>query len=193
MVQNNSPELIIKTIKIIELKSAKYNPRKWSEAATEQLIESIQKFGLVDPILVNGAKNRKNIVTGGHFRLKVAKHLGCTEVLVVYVDISEQSKKRAEHTSQQKMGDWDYELLAKFDESLLTDIGFEAELIAQLMSLIAENHDEISVSHDLAQKMLRHADIVEYSLQSINTEAEEIDPLSEYSIIQRPRGACSGH
>lgn len=67
----------------------------------------------------------------------------------------------------------------------------ENELIAQLMSFIAENHDEINVSDDLAQKMLRHADIVEYSLQSRNTKEEEIDPLSEYSRYILAKGSYS--
>jgi ParB-like chromosome segregation protein Spo0J len=64
--------LKIVQIPIAELRPSLYNPRKWSEDSTEQLKESVRRFGLVDPILVNGAPKRQNIVIGGHFRLKVA-------------------------------------------------------------------------------------------------------------------------
>ena len=81
-------------VAISDLNPAHYNPRKWSEEATKQLTESIQKFGLVDPILANSAKNRKNVVIGGHFRLKVAKNLGYKTVPVLYVDIPDENRER---------------------------------------------------------------------------------------------------
>ncbi len=59
-----------------------------------QLTESIKRYGLVDPILVNGNKDRYSIVIGGHFRLKVAKDLGIKEVPVVYIDIADEAKEK---------------------------------------------------------------------------------------------------
>ena len=70
-------------LKIEKLKPSTYNPRKWSDDSIRDLTESIKRFGLVDPIIVNSAPNRKNIVIGGHFRLFVAKKLGYKEVPVV--------------------------------------------------------------------------------------------------------------
>ena len=84
----------IHQIKVNELKPAEYNPRKWSEEAIKDLKSSIQEFGLVDPIIVNSAKERKNIVIGGHFRLKIAKDLGFKEIPVVYVDIPDIKKEQ---------------------------------------------------------------------------------------------------
>src|SRR5690606_13269509 len=89
-----TPNLKIKTVSINELKSSEYNPRKWSESATEQLAESIRRFGLVDPILCNQAPGRENVIIGGHFRLKVAKELGYTEVPVAYVNIPDLAKEK---------------------------------------------------------------------------------------------------
>ncbi len=51
---------------------AMYNPRRWDEEAVKRLTDSISRFGLVDPIIVNSASKRENVVIGGHFRLKVA-------------------------------------------------------------------------------------------------------------------------
>lgn len=110
------------------LKPADYNPRKWSEEATKQITESITRFGLVDPFIVNSAENRKNIVIGGHFRLKVAKDLGFTEVPVVYLDIPDIEKEKELNLRLNKnVGEFDWNLLAKFDGAFLTDIGFSSE------------------------------------------------------------------
>ncbi len=70
-------------VPINDLISADYNPRKHDEVATEQLKQSILRFGLVDPIIVNSAPNRKGIIVGGHFRWEVAKELGYKTVPVV--------------------------------------------------------------------------------------------------------------
>jgi len=118
--------LTIVSVSAKELNPATYNPRKWDKGATDQLTESIQRFGLVDPILVNGSPKRKNIVIGGHFRLKIAKDLGYTEVPVVYLNISdEQKEKELNLRLNRNTGDWDFELLKKIDIDLLLDIGFD--------------------------------------------------------------------
>jgi len=67
----------------------------------------------------------------------------------------------------------------------------EVDLIAQLTEFIAENHDQIEVSDELAQRMLSHAEIVEYSIQSRGATDEEIDPLSEYSRYILAKGSYS--
>lgn len=132
----------IQTVKIDELIPSVYNPRKWSADAIEQLKESIQKFGLVDPILVNGAKNRKNIVIGGHFRLKVAKDMGITEVPVVYINIPDESKEKELNLRlNRNLGEWDIELLAKFDQSILTDIGFNSEELDDIFKSDVDEKD----------------------------------------------------
>lgn len=87
-------QIRIQHVAIDVLKAAEYNPRKWSEEKIQQLSESIRSFGLVDPILVNGAEKRKNIVIGGHFRLKVAKDLGYDKVPVVYINIEDEAKEK---------------------------------------------------------------------------------------------------
>src|SRR5260221_14114902 len=93
MTQVNS-ELRIEYVKVDELKPAEYNPRKWTKEATLQLQESIKRYGIVDPILVNSAPERKNIVIGGNFRTKVLKDLGYETVPVVCINIPELEKEK---------------------------------------------------------------------------------------------------
>lgn len=84
-------QLDIVTVDVKNLNSIEYNPRKWSETAIDQLKESIEKFGVVDPLIVNGAENRKNIVIGGHFRLYIAKLLK-HKTVVVYLNIPQETE-----------------------------------------------------------------------------------------------------
>ncbi len=99
------------------LNPSTYNPRKWNEAQTNALKESITRFGLVDPIICNSAKERMNTVIGGHFRLKVAKDLGFTEMPVVYVNIPDIEKEKELNVRLNKnLGEFDFELLKDFGE-----------------------------------------------------------------------------
>ena len=61
----------IVSYEIDKINEAEYNPRELSKKQHEDLYDSIRKFGLVDPILININPERKNIVIGGHQRLKI--------------------------------------------------------------------------------------------------------------------------
>lgn len=144
-----------------ELNPAPYNPRKWSDDAIAHLTDSIKSFGLVDPILVNGSPDRKNVVIGGHFRLKVAKDLGIKEVPVVYVDIPDiEQEKELNVRLNKNLGDWDYELLAEFDETLLSTIGFDSEEIDTIFDLVVDEPETFDL-----EKELKKLDISKITVQ----------------------------
>ncbi len=137
-------------VKISELEPAVYNPRKWSEDAIKQLTESIEQFGLVDPIIVNGAPERKNIVIGGHFRLKIAKDLGYKDIPVVYVNIPDVEREKELNLRLNKaVGDWDYDLLAEFDEAMLVDVGFSSEELDDIFDLDTGQEEEFDLQKEL--------------------------------------------
>lgn len=122
-----------------QIKPAQYNPRKWSQSAIDQLTESIKKFGLVDPLICNSAKGRKNILIGGHFRLKCAKDLGYKEIPVVYLNIPDLEKEKELNIRLNKnLGEFDLDLLAEFDENFLSDIGFSSEEIDEVFEIDTE-------------------------------------------------------
>lgn len=130
-------------VPIWELEPAQHNPRYWSKCAIKDLTESIKQFGLVDPILVNGSEKRKNIVIGGHFRLKIAKDLGFREVPVLYLDIPDEAKEKELNLRLNKnQGDWDYELLREFDVDLLKDAGFQENELEEIWSELLETEDD---------------------------------------------------
>lgn len=155
----HKPKIVM--VKVSALKPSQYNPRAWSDEAVAGLTESIKRFGLVDPILVNGSENRKNIVIGGHFRLATAKKLGFKEVPVIYLDIPDETKEKELNLRLNKnQGDWDYELLAEFDESLLADVGFDSEELDEIFEIDLEE----SETFDL-EKELKKLDIKKITVQ----------------------------
>ncbi len=152
--------LNIVLVRIDELNATPYNPRRWSKDAIAQLTKSIEEFGLVDPILVNSAETRKNIVIGGHFRLKVTKDLGYSEVPVVYIDLPDVEKEQELNIRLNKnLGDWDWDLLAEFDQTFLDTIGFSSEEIDTIFSI-----DDSPETFDL-DKELAKLDITKVEVQ----------------------------
>lgn len=117
--------LQIAFVKINQLKPAEYNPRKSTEQQNLKLEESIKRYGLVDPIIVNGSKDRKNIIIGGHFRWRTAKRLKLKEVPVVYVNLDLEKEKELNLRLNRNTGEWDFQLLKDLDLDLLLDVGFD--------------------------------------------------------------------
>ncbi|MDP3763786.1 MAG: DNA methyltransferase [bacterium] len=153
-------QLQVQYVPINILKAAQYNPRRWDDSARSQLKQSIKKFGLVDPIIVNGAKSRNNIVIGGHFRLEVAKDLGFTTVPVVYLNIPDiQKEKELNLRLNKNTGEFDWDLLAKFNEDFLADVGFSSEELDEVFGL-----DDTPEVFDL-QKELKKLDIHKISVK----------------------------
>jgi len=139
----------VKYIPISELRPALYNPRKHNPEVVGQLKESIKKFDLVDPLIVNSAAKRKNIIIGGHMRLKAAKELGFKKVPVVYLNIPDIDREKELNIRLNKnVGEWDWNLLTEFDESFLADVGFSSEELDEIFDI-----DETPEEFDLAKEL----------------------------------------
>lgn len=126
MKKEISSQINIVMVPVGDLKPSTYNPRKWSADSERQLKQSIDRFGMIDPIIVNSAKDRKNIVIGGHFRLHTAKQLGYETVPVVYIEIPGiEREKELNLRLNRNTGEWDLQLLKDFDTSFLLEAGFD--------------------------------------------------------------------
>ena len=109
-------------VDIKELKPVDYNPRNITEKEYEDIEKSLKEYDFVEPILVNSAENRKNIIIGGHQRVKVAEDLGFTEIPVVYKNIpDEKSEKKLNLRLNKNLGHWDWNKLAQIKEDLLDE------------------------------------------------------------------------
>ena len=99
----------IQKINIKDLKPAPYNPRTANKKQEENLKKSLEKFGVVEPIVYN---QRTGYIVGGHFRVRELKKLGYDEVDCVVVDLNEEDEKELNIRLNANTGDWDFEMLA---------------------------------------------------------------------------------
>lgn len=138
----SNQQLTIQRINIKQLKPAAYNPRKISDKAFEDLKESLRRFELVDPLIVNSSPERQNIIIGGHQRYRAAKDLGHKTVPVVYVELDEARERELNLRLNRNQGEFDFELLKEFDIDLLLDVGFDDTDLSAIWDDALETDDD---------------------------------------------------
>jgi len=108
----------IRKMAINELIPASYNPRKElkpGDAEYEKLRQSIERFGLVDPVIWN---ERTKTVVGGHQRISVMRNLGWDNIDVSVVDLSIEEEMALNVALNKISGEWDLVRLQKIIEEL---------------------------------------------------------------------------
>lgn len=158
-IMGKKNNLKVEYLPIPLLKPAQYNPRKISPEAMEQLKKSIHKFNVVDPIIVNSASARKNIIIGGHQRYRAAKELGHKTIPVVYINIPDIKKEKELNLRLNKnTGEWDWDMLAGFDETFLSAIGFNSQDLDEIFPA-EDNPEEFDLKKELAKLNINKIDI----------------------------------
>ena len=127
MSENNKPQLRIEYVALSSLRHPERNPRVWTKEATEQLKESIRRFNVLDPLIINNAPSREGVIIGGNFRAAVLKEMGIETVPIVRVMIPPDKEAEAIIRLNKNTGDFDWNALAEYDETLLAEIGFDSE------------------------------------------------------------------
>jgi DNA modification methylase len=140
-------------VSIDKLRASSYNPRRLTAEQEKHLTESIARFGLVDPIIVNKHPGREFIVIGGHMRLRIAKKLGYKDIPVVFLSLTESKERELNIRLNSNLGEFDFDLLKNFGEEFLADVGFSSEALDQIFEI--ENTPE---EFDL-EKELKKLDI----------------------------------
>ena len=182
--------------KISELIPAEYNPRQLSDKQHEDLKASLTRFGAVDPAIVNIHPDRKDIIVGGHQRLKVAKSLGWETFPCVEVNLTRDQERELNVRLNKNTGSWDWGVLAhSFEVDELQDWGFTDRQIFSITEIEPEPEVDLSRHADSAETYLNntirqivlHYDVDSHKnvldrLKQIQTE-EKLDSNSE--VIQR--------
>jgi DNA modification methylase len=101
--------MIIEKKKISDLIPAPYNPRQSTAKQEKHLKESLEKFGLVEPIIFN---KQTGYIVGGHFRVRELKKLGIKEIECVIVDLNEDDEMELNIRLNANTGGWDWDTLA---------------------------------------------------------------------------------
>ena len=158
---------------------AEYNPRQLTEEQYQNLKDSITRFGLVDPILVNINPDRANIIVGGHQRVRVAKKLDIEEVPCVELNLTYEEERELNVRLNKNTGGWDFDILADlFDVDELIKWGFKNE---ELDLLNEPSFDEL-IDED-KQKPLE----IKIKLKDINDFEKCIQEVDE--IIKKYKGS----
>jgi hypothetical protein len=129
---------------IRDLIPAEYNPRQLSNEQATHLEASLKRFGAVDPAIINIHPDRKNIIIGGHQRLKTAQRLGWETFPCVELELDKEKERELNIRLNKNTGGWDWESLSTyFEVEELTDWGFTDK------ELFAYSEDEFGEEFDL--------------------------------------------
>jgi ParB-like chromosome segregation protein Spo0J len=150
---------------INSLKPAQYNPRQISNKQYEDLKASMEKFGCVDPIIININPERSNVVVGGHQRLRILRELGAEKVPTVSVNLSEEDERELNVRLNKNTGQWDMDLLSNFDIVDLKEWGFkDIELGFNIDKIEEEKENDIVLTikeDDISKASNLHKELIE--------------------------------
>lgn len=114
--------------KIKDLIHAGYNPRELTPDQHQQLKDSLTGFGMVDPVIVNTHKDRKDIIVGGHQRTKVWLEMGNKEIPTVEVSLTLKKERELNIRLNKNSGQWYEQALTEhFNTEELIEWGFKGE------------------------------------------------------------------
>ncbi len=102
-------------VSVASLRPFPGNPRIMSASKMHKLLRSIQRFGLVEPLVVRGADW---LVIGGNQRLEAARTAGLRTVPAVLVELSDAEAKALNLALNKIQGEWDLPKLGELLEEL---------------------------------------------------------------------------
>ena len=113
-------------VSIDGLKPYENNARTHSEEQVKKIVRSIEEFGFINPVLIDGDFG----IIAGHGRVMAAKKMGMTEVPCLFVEDLTEAQKRAYIIADNKLAldaGWDEEML-QFELAELADMDFDITL-----------------------------------------------------------------
>jgi len=168
--------MIIETKKLKDLKAAPYNARKSSEKQEKHLIESLVKFGVVEPVVFN---KRSGFIVGGHFRVRELIKLGHKDVECVIVDLSDEDEKELNIRLNANTGEWNWDMLnTDWEASDLAEWGLEVPEFDTDQDF-SEKNKEINIDEMDAEMIIKlkyseeEYNIVKGQLQKLNASPEQ--------------------
>ncbi|WP_428025065.1 ParB N-terminal domain-containing protein [Arcobacter sp.] len=180
----------LEKIKIDELIFPDYNPRKKLTPEDEEykkIKNSINKFGYVDPIIIN----EDNTIIGGNQRGTVLKDLGYNEIDVIRLNLDKTEEKALNVALNKISGEWDneklYEVLKDFgeDEFLLT--GFDNQEFKDLEEEFKnfENNNNSSGSGSNENDENRYTDKI--ASPEYTPKMDEAPPINDLVNVDRTK------
>lgn len=133
-------------VAIDKLKPYENNARTHSEAQVDKIARSIEQFGFINPVLIDGEYG----IIAGHGRVLGAKKQGMTEVPCIFVEDLTETQKRAYILADNKLAldaGWDDAIL-KAELNFLKEVNFDITLTGFDMDEIDLNATDIEFKED---------------------------------------------
>ncbi len=128
--------------KIKDLIPTEGNPRQLTEKQAKDLQQSLERFNLVDIPAIN----TNNRIISGHQRISILKAINNNgqeiDVRVPNRTLTEEEHREYMLRANRNIGEWDYDLLANFDEDILKDIGFDSQELDRIFQLNPQPQDD---------------------------------------------------
>lgn len=134
-------------LKLKELRKYENNPKKTSKRKLDALKYSLQKYGCVEPLVVN--KRTGKILNGNvRFDILMSMYDDDFEVDVVFVDVDEKRERELIAILNGIDARWDIDklkrFLREFDENELKKIGFTGSDIKKII-----RHDDLDFESEI--------------------------------------------
>ena len=168
--------------KIKDLIRAEYNPRKITQVEEFDLRESLMRFGLVEPIIININKERKDIVIGGHQRLKIWEELGNDEIDCNQIDLTLDKERELNIRLNKNGGSFDDDLIKEyFDYEELTEWGFTPDELFEPDKKIIDGLIEDDKIPEVKESKVKRGDIWQLGEHRImcgdSTNSDDVEKL----------------
>lgn len=152
-------------VEIDKLKPYENNARTHSEAQVDKIARSIEQFGFINPVLIDGDYG----IIAGHGRVMGAKQLGMTEVPCLFVEDLDENQKRAY-------------ILA--DNKLALDAGWDDAILKAELNFLKDANFDISLTGFEMDEIDLNATPVEFQEDYFDTEEElPVEPKAKYGDI----------
>jgi len=182
----------VEAVAISALQPYARNARTHSRRQIKKIAASIEQFGFVNPVLIDG----DSMIIAGHGRVAAAKQLGWAEVPALRIEHLSQAEKRAYILADNRLAEeagWDQEMLAIELQGLIEldfsieIAGFDMAEVDQILDARAEadgsdsNDDDIPPFPDPEAAVTRPGDLWRlgdhFLLCADATDAESYDRL----------------
>jgi hypothetical protein len=184
VIGDTGPNGKIVWVPIAQLVPADYNPRSITPQEMANLKQSLEEFGMPEPVVVNTYPGRENIIVGGHQRVEAARQLGWEMVPVTYVYLNFARERQLNLALNRISGTWDERLLAQLITDLQDDgadlmlTGFDEGELSELLAAGAGIDDQIDLGADFDSDKDRGLDGT-VQIVVITPKADYDDEISE--------------
>lgn len=158
------------------------NPRKLSEEAKNQLEKSLSKFSLVEIPAIN----LDNKIIAGHQRtyLMMLQGKGEQEIDVRVPNrmLTDEEYKEYNLRSNKNTGEWDFDVLAFFEEDILKDVGFTGQEMDKIFK--GDKEDDFDADKEvekIVEPVAKHGEIYQLGRHKLmcgdSSKVEDVDKL----------------